>query len=362
MSKSQPTAITAIHNADQESFAASTLFSQGWSVLHRALEWRSLIEFLDTSTITPDVLLCSIDLLGFEPEMIDGIKARGIKVFLFDNESQGLEQDPMAIVMPTTALELIGLVRGSIRSPMVRDTPRENPKVRAKVLGITSPHCAAGCTTLAINLASELSTAGKRTLLVDAHSYAASVAILLGEQGLHSARGFQQISTGFWAMEITQSNIAESIEALDLARFEFDFIVIDLGAIHELAQLLSGRRWSGEAFVWAASSADELWVVAKSDPLSLERLRKFSQELQSNSIKPAIAFLHSHSHSGRRSIAADQSFANAVRSLAPKRILKVPLDSRSITAAENSQETLYQSNERSLLRKRIQEIAGEMSG
>jgi Mrp family chromosome partitioning ATPase len=294
--------------------------------------------------------------------MIDGIKARGIKVFLFDNESQGLEQDPMAIVMPTTALELIGLVRGSIRSPMVRDTPRENPKVRAKVLGITSPHCAAGCTTLAINLASELSTAGKRTLLVDAHSYAASVAILLGEQGLHSARGFQQISAGFWAMEITQSNIAESIEALDLARFEFDFIVIDLGAIHELAQLLSGRRWSGEAFVWAASSADELWVVAKSDPLSLERLRKFSQELQSNSIKPAIAFLHSHSHSGRRSIAADQSFANAVRSLAPKRILKVPLDSRSITAAENSQETLYQSNERSLLRKRIQEIAGEMSG
>jgi MinD-like ATPase involved in chromosome partitioning or flagellar assembly len=266
----------------------------------------------------------------------------------------------MAMVMPITALELIGLVRGSIRSPMVRDTPRENPKVRAKVLAITSPHCAAGCTTLAINLASELSTSGKRTLLVDAHSYAASVALLLGEQGLQNARGYQQISAGFWAMEITQSNIAESIEALDLARYEFDFIVVDLGATHELAQLLSGRRWSGETFVWAASSADELWVVAKSDPLSLERLRIFTYELQSNSIKPAISFLHSHS--GRRSIAADQSFANAVRALAPKRILKVPLDTRSITAAENSQGTLYQSNERSLLRKRIQEIAGEMSG
>jgi MinD-like ATPase involved in chromosome partitioning or flagellar assembly len=362
MSKSQPTAITAIHSADQESFAASTLFSQGWSVLHRALEWRSLIDFLDTSAITPDVLLCSIDLLGFEPALIEGIKGRGIKVFLFCNEGQGLEQHPMAIAMPTTALELIGLVRGSIRSPLVRDTPRENPKVRAKVLAITSPHCAAGCTTLAINLASELSTSGKRTLLVDAHPHAASVALLMGELGLQNARGYQQFSAGFWAMEITQSNIAESIEALDLARYEFDFILIDLGATHELAQLLSGRRWSGETLVWAASSADELWGVAKSDPLSLERLRKFTYELQSNSIKPAISFLHSHSHSGRRSIAADQSFANAVRALAPKRILKVPLDTRSITAAENSQGTLYQSNERSLLRKRIQEIAGEMSG
>lgn len=362
MSKSQPTAITAIHNADQESFAASTLFSQGWSVLHRALEWRSLIDFLDSSTITPDVLLCSIDLLGFEPAMIEGIKGRGIKVFLFGNEGQGLDQHPMATAMPTTALELIGLVRGSIRSPLVREVARENPKVRAKVLGITSPHCSAGCTTLAINLASEISTTGKRTLLVDAHSYAASVAILLGEQGLQNARGYQQISAGFWAMEITQRNIVESIEALDLARYEFDFIVIDLGAIYELAQLLSGKRWSGETFVWTASTADELWIVAKSDLLSLDRLRKISQELQSNSIKPAISFIHSHSHSGRRSIAADQSFANAVRALAPKRILKVPLDSRSIAAAENAQETLYQSNERSLLRKRIQEIAGEMSG
>lgn len=362
MSKSQPTAITAIHNADQESFAASTLFSQGWSVLHRALEWRSLIDFLDSSTITPDVLLCSIDLLGFEPAMIEGIKSRGIKVFLFGTEGQGLDLHPMATAMPTTALELIGLVRGSIRSPLVREVARENPKVRAKVLGITSPHCSAGCTTLAINLASEISTTGKRTLLVDAHSSAASVAILLGEQGLQNARGYQQISAGFWAMEITQRNIVESIEALDFARYEFDFIVIDLGAIYELAQLLSGKRWSGETFVWTASTADELWIVAKSDLLSLDRLRKFSQELQSNSIKPAISFIHSHSHSGRRSIAADQSFANAVRALAPITILKVPLDSRSITAAENAQETLYQSNERSLLRKRIQEIAGEMSG
>ena len=362
MSKSQPTAVTAIHRADHESFAASTLFSQGWSVLHRALEWRSLIEFLDTSTVTPDVLLCSTDLVGFESTLIEEVKARGIKVFLFRSDNHGLDQDPLAITMPTTALELIGLVRGSIRSPMVRETPRENPKTRAKVLAITSAHCAAGCTTLAINLASELNTAGKRTLLVDAHSQAPAVAILLGQQGLQSARGYQQVGAGFWAMEITQSNTVESIASLDIALQEFDFIVLDLGATHDLAQLLSGRRWSGETLVWTASSADEIWVLSKSDHLSLERLRKLAQELSRNSIKPAISFVHSHSKSGRSSSAADESFSSAVRALTPTKILKVPLDSRSITAAEKSHETLYQSNERSLLRKRIQELAGEMTG
>lgn len=360
MSKSQPTAITAIHRADLESFAASTLFSQGWSVIHRALEWQSLIEFLDNSNTTPDVLLCSTDLVGFESVLIEEVKARGIKVFLFRSENQGLDRDPTAVAMPTTALELIGLIRGSIRSPMVRDVLQGNPKSRAKVLGITSAHSTAGCTTLAINLASEISASGKRTLLVDAHSQAPAVAFLLGEQGLQNARDYQQLSAGFWATEITQSNSIETVSTLDNAVYEFDFIIIDLGTTHDLAQLLSGRRWSGETFVWCASSADELWVVAKSDALSLERLRKFSQELQRNTIKPAISFVHSHSHSGRRSIAADEIFANATKALNPKKILKVPLDSRSITAAEKSKETLFQSNERSLLRKRIQEIAGEM--
>lgn len=362
MSKSQPTAVTAIHRADHESFAASTLFSQGWSVLHRALEWRSLIDFLDTSSITPDVLLCSTDLVGFESSLIEQIKARGIKVFLFRSENRGIDQDPLAITMPTTALELIGLVRGSIRSPMMREAPKENLKARAKVLAITSAHYAAGCTTLAINLASELNATGKRTLLVDAHSQAPAVAILLGEQGLQNSRSYQQVSAGFWAMEITQSNTVESIAALDIALQEFDFIVIDLGTTHDLAQLLSGRRWSGETLVWAASSADELWVLSKSDLLSLERLRKLAQALSRNSIKPTISFIHSHASSGRRSSAADESFSSATRALTPKKILKLPLDSRSITAAEKSQETLVQSNERSLLRKRIQEIAGEMNG
>ena len=360
MNDSQSTAITAIHRAEFESFAASTLFGQGWSVLHRALDWQSVIDFLEVSPRLPDVLLCSTDLIGINPESIEALKSKGIRIFLFLHDASVLRVFPDAHPIPESALELIGLVRGSIRSPLLRSSIPERRATRARVLGITSAHSAAGCTTLAINLASELSVAGDRTLLVDANPTTPAVAILIGEQGLHSNKGFTQVSAGFWAMEITQSTIVDSIALLENAQYEFDFIVIDLGPTLDIAQTLSGRRWSGETLVWVSSNADDLWVLARSDYLSLHRLRALTQDLLRNSIKPKISFIQSAAKSGRRSTASDELFASAISALGSKEVIKIPLDTRSISIAENAHETLYQSNEKSLLRKSIQGLSGEI--
>jgi len=360
MSELQTTAITAIHKAEFESFAASTLFAQGWNVVHRALDWQSVLDFLETASEVPGVLLCSTDLTGLDFESIEALKSNGMRIFLFSHSQGSLPDYPDALPMPESALELIGLVRGSIRSPLLRSLSRENRTSRAKVFGVTSPHAAAGCTSFAINLASELNIAGHRTLLVDADSMAPAVAIMIGEQGLHSVKGFQQVGAGFWAREITQSNSLDSIALLENAQYEFDFIVIDLGATYELGQILSGRRWSGEIFVWVASHADRLLVLSKSDHLSLHRLRKLTQDFLRNSVKPEITFIQSAVKSGRRAATTDEQFFGAIRALGPKEILKIPLDSRALSIAESAHETLYQSNEKSLLRKSIQAIAGEM--
>ncbi len=360
MSDKQSTAITAIHKTEFESFVASTLFSQGWNVLHRALDWDSLIDFLNDAAEFPDVLLCSTDLIGLELASIEALKAKGSRIFLFSHEKEIPKDFPGALSIPDSALELIGLVRGSVRSPLLRSSTPEKRITRAKVIGVTSPHGAAGCTTLAINLASELHIAGHRTLLVDADSLAPSVAVLIGEQGLHSVKGFQQVNAGFWAIEITQSNTVDAITLLDKAQYDFDFIVIDLGPTRDLAQTLSGRRWTGETFVWVASHADQLLVLGKLDPISILRLGKLAQDLLRNSIKPEISFIQFAVKSGRRTSATDELFSGAIRALGSKQVLKIPLDSRSISIAECAQETLYQSNEKSLLRKSIQGLAGEI--
>jgi len=46
--------------------------------------------------------------------------------------------------------------------------------------------------------------------------------------------------------------------------------------------------------------------------------------------------------------------------LRPRRILELPHDARSLHAAESEQMTLLESNEKSLLRKAIARIAGEV--
>ena len=44
-----PVVITAIANSELEGFVASTLYSQGWSVVYRALDLESLENFLHSN-------------------------------------------------------------------------------------------------------------------------------------------------------------------------------------------------------------------------------------------------------------------------------------------------------------------------
>lgn len=354
------TAVTGIHNAEFESFSASTLFGQGWSVLHRALDWNSLQKFIEEASVIPDVLLLSTDLEGLDGKTLESYRKLGIKVFLFRGKNQSAEDFPNTTTIPETSLELIGLIRGSIRAPLVRLATKENSHTRAHVLAVGGAHNASGCTSLSINLASELALTGKKTLLVDAHSMAPSVAILLGQQGLQSAKGFQQMTAGFWAIEVTRHNVVESIELMGEALFEFDLIIIDLGPVTDLAESLGGRRWGAEVLVWSSTHADDLWLLSKSDRLAIERLRRLVLELGKNSIKPHLSFVQSFTAQGKRGGLQDQAFLSVVTPLRPKQLLRYPLDVRSIVEAENNQETLYESNEKSLLRKSVHQLSGEI--
>lgn len=62
-----PVIVTAISNSDQESFIASTLFTQGWSVIHRAVDFESLVDFTEThqEQVSTALLLYSPDLNNF---------------------------------------------------------------------------------------------------------------------------------------------------------------------------------------------------------------------------------------------------------------------------------------------------------
>jgi hypothetical protein len=70
-----PTVITAISSSETEGFIAGTLFTQGWSVVFRAIDWVSLERFISANqdVARGALLLFGSDLPGISKEKIDTI-------------------------------------------------------------------------------------------------------------------------------------------------------------------------------------------------------------------------------------------------------------------------------------------------
>ena len=350
---------TAIRGAEFEGFVAGTLFGQGWNVTYRALDIHSLLAYLDSAPQAISLLLISTDVEGLTTDSLQEIERRGIKYFLFAATSSAPDLYPGSIAQPSSSLDLLGLIRGSLRTPMIRGHRKE--KARARTIAIASPSPTSGCTTLTINLGAELAQLGHKVLIVDAHAYFPTFAIRLGERGLNSSMEYRNISPELWALEITQSEIGGAVTALERARTEFDFILIDQGVIKDFPAVLTGRRWCSEIFIWISTFAEELWIMSKADLVALERLRLFGTELARNSIKPELSFIHALSGVAKRNKSDGDSFLQIATPLRPARVLQYPWDSRSVLAAEDGRSTLVESNERGILRKTIAHLAGELT-
>jgi hypothetical protein len=100
--------------------------------------------------------------------------------------------------------------------------------------------------------------------------------------------------------------------------------------------------------------------MSKSDAVASERLKHLVAELARNSIKPKLSFIQTMSGSSKRRKIDSDSFLHTVMPLRPTRILQYPWDQRSVQAAEDELSTLFESNERGVLRKSIAHIAGEL--
>lgn len=355
----QQIAVTGIRDAEFEGFVASTLYEQGWNVLFRALDFQSLNTYLDTGATDKPLLLLSTDCEGLTPERLDLLRQEGGKYILFRAQNDIQDKYPESVPRPTTTLELVALLRGSLRNPLIRSS--HSAKVRARTIVLGAVSGALGTSTLTINLGAELSEAGRKVLIVDAHAESPSFASLLGERGLNTSSEIRAFSAGLHILEITQEGVAQDLSLLDRALSEFDFILIDCGVLRDFGQSLTGRRWGSEAIIWSTTHADEMWILSRTNHLGLERLRALINELSRYPMKPSPSFINTQSAHVKRGSSREEQFLQLVTPIRPTRLLRLPWDPRSVYAAEENLSPLIESNERGLLRKAIADIAGELA-
>ena len=358
-----PTVITAIASSETEGFIAGTLFAQGWSVVFRAIDWESLERYIHANQEAAQgaLLLFASDLPGISKAKIDLIGAK-IRQTIGFSIGQQQSSDFMELhEVPKSATDLVSLVRGFVRAPMVRgvNTPQRTAR-KACVIAVGSAGSYTGCTTLAINLAMELSLLEKSTLLIEGNYRAPSIAAYLAMRNINNDAPWKTIAPDLSLTEIDQEHAGTIDEFMDRAAAEFDYIIIDLGSISGLSNRLTDRRWTSTMTTWCCDQADELMIISRADQLGAHRLAQVIELLQSTSVRAKLSFVMNMKSPGKRGESEDAKFLSITTALKPIRIRSIAKDSRAIMAAEDEHATLVEINERSILRKSIAELAREL--
>ena len=358
-----PTVITAISSSEAEGFIAGTLFAQGWSVVFRAIDWDSLEQFINTNQeITHEALLLfGSDLPGITKAKLDSSTLKFRQVIGFstdqrdDSDFSGLHQ------VPQLTTDLVSLVRGFVRAPLLRGSNTPQRAVRkAKVFAVGSAGSYTGCTILAINLAMELSILDTSTLLIEGNYLSPSIATYLAMRNIDSDTKWKTIAPNLSLIEINQEHAGKFDQLMDRAAAEFDCIIIDLGSISGLSNRLTDRRWTSTMTTWSCDQADELMIVSRADQLGSHRLAQVVELLQNTSVRANLSFVLNMKSPGKRGESEQAKFLNCITVLKPIRIRSISRDTRAVTAAEDERATLVEINARSNVRKTIADLAREL--
>jgi len=359
-----PTVITAIANPEAEGFVAGTLFAQGWNVVFRAIDWLSLQTYLQANPqISHNALLIfGTDLSGANKKLMDSLNGtvRQIIGFSLPNVAEG--DFGTLNPLPTVSTDLVSLVRGFVRAPLVRTSSITQRKPRtSKVIAIGSAGSYTGCTFIALNIAMELSLLDKSTLLIDANFRAPSLSPLLSMRKLTEGSHWKKIASNLSLSEITQDTSDDLTDLMNKATDEFDFVVLDIGSISGLSNRLTDRRWTSAVTTWCCDQADELMITSRADFLGHHRLVQVTDLLHQTSIRAQLSFTQNMKSSGKRGEAELARFLTATTALKPMRVRSMKLEARTVQAAEDEHATMVETNERSHLRKAIAELAREIT-
>ena len=358
-----PVIITAIANSELESFVAGTLYSQGWSVIYRALDATTLTDFLESfSSEGKNILLVySPDLPGMSPEVVESYQQRVRQVIGLSADPAGASNFHEIHAIPNDVNELVSLMRGYVRAPLLRAAQIvPQTRRRARVIALGAPAGSTGCSTVAINLAMELSIQNHEVLLLDGDVRRPSIAALLALRNLNGDGRWRTIAPHFCVGELSRERILHLSEYMNDAGDAFDVVIVDLGEIEDIADSLTDRRWVSSVIHWSCDNADELWVLGKVDTLGIHRLEALVLDFSQISIRAKVGVLLNMKPGSRKRDDHDALFFSSIAPLRPHRIYTLPKDARAVSKAEEKRATLIEVNDRSVLRKAISKIAVEV--
>ncbi len=268
--------VTAIPDAESEDFLAQLLYSQGWSIVHRALDTNSINEFMrkrgvELRTVivyqsgfpgfneetllefsSPTITFISLDSIDFTShEIMVAIRGKLRSPMLHAGNSQTIESEEIPL---SSSKSIPSSIKRLNRPPGTRQRER-------KIIAITGSTGAPGRTRFATVLAEEFSQQTS-VILIDADIRSHGIS--------HHVANSQKNHIEVFPLdrENRPTQIPDGEETT----------VVDLGTLPGLAEAVNDRRWHGSLINNVLDRASHLVYLSKSTSSSMAELSAFLRE------------------------------------------------------------------------------------
>ena len=262
--------VTAIADTDLEDYVSQLLYSQGWSIIFRAFDWMSLLEFLnDRSTELRTIVVFTSDTPGFTSDSIMKTASTTMSFVALDE-------------VPKSAHEIMQRIRGQLRLPLVQTdikavaASRISPEIvesPRKLILVTGSAGAPGKTSVAGAIAEHLSQQRKVTLL---------------DADFRSAR-FQEYveANSYSVVTLDPSEKPKSVPIFD----KKEIVIADVGVLPPLHEVVEDRRWLAILLNSLLEESTHLVYVAKTLKQSLLQLDQFQREISQLTKKVPVTYI-----------------------------------------------------------------------
>lgn len=307
------------------------------TVIRRCAELTELLAACQTGFARAAVIAEGSE--GLTSSLVDRLSAVGVAIIaLTDNPGEsarlraigvataltGVESSELSERISEAVAQLTGAERhttyrsghadpgAALRPVQAEPSARPEEPGRGRIIAVWGPAGAPGRTTVAANMAGELAAEGSKVLLVDADSYGASIAAVLGlldesaglaqacrlaDQGLLDREALERIAvpvatksgtfrvlTGITrADRWTELRASALTLVLERARQIADVVVVDAGFCLEADEELSFDTMAprrNAATLRSLELADTIYAVGAADPVGVPRLVRGLAELE----------------------------------------------------------------------------------
>ena len=306
--------VTAISDSECEDFVSQLLFSQGWSIIYRAIDMAGLMEFLDARKgELRTVVIFKSDLPNFDEALLESASNSKVKNICIDK-------------IETNSHQLMTYIRGQLRLPLIANAGLANAglvnaglinseKIMATkpcVITITGTVGSPGRSSVALNIANYLA-ANSQVNLYDADLRAPALEYFIGRAGKNNEN--LKLTSLISQEKLIDSKIGDS-SAIN---------IVDLGSLPPLTEVVNDRRWQAGFINRTLEETTTLIYLCKSNGLSLIRLEQFMSQFPVLLRKLPIIYILNQSGSTRE----DRALANRFSKMCDGEISFIlPINSR----------------------------------